>query len=51
MYELMLWVSGHAMQRPRTLMTYNRIAGKRADASPMLFVLMIGWPMFVSAAS
>jgi len=38
------------MHHPRTLITYNRIAGKRAIVSLMLFALMIGWPMFASAA-
>ncbi|MFC1567587.1 hypothetical protein ACFL3K_00090 [Pseudomonadota bacterium] len=47
----MLWISGHALHHPRTLITYNRIAGKRVIASLMLFALMIGWPMFASAAS
>jgi len=51
MFELMLWISGHAMHHPRTLITYNRIAGKKAIISLLLLVLMIGFPILASAVS
>jgi len=50
MFELMLWISGHAMQHPRTLITYNRIAGKKLLVPFLLLILLLSWPIFASAA-
>lgn len=38
------------MHHPHTLITYNRIAGKRALAPLILIMLLLGWPVFASAA-
>ena len=47
----MLWISDHGLRHPSTLITYNRIAGKRAIL-PFLFMVLIAiWPMFASAAN
>lgn len=47
----MLWISGHGLHHPKTLVTYNRIAGKRT-VLPLLFIaLIVLWPMFASAAN
>ena len=51
MYELMLWISGHAMQHPRTLVIYNRIAGRKLLFPVLLIMLLLSWPMFVSAST
>ncbi len=51
MFELMLWISEHAIQHPRTLITYNRIAGKRLLIPVLLLILTVAWPIFASAAS
>lgn len=39
------------MQHPRTLITYNRIAGKKLLIPILFLMLIVGWPVFVSAAS
>jgi cell wall-associated NlpC family hydrolase len=51
MFELMLWISGHALHHPRTLITYNRIAGKRVLLPFLLLTLLISLPVFASAAT
>jgi len=39
------------MQHPRTLITYNRIAGKRLLVPFLLLMLLLSWPMLASAAT
>lgn len=38
------------MHHPRTLITYNRIAGRKALFPLVLIMLLLGWPIFASAA-
>ncbi len=39
------------MQHPRTLINYNRIAGWKLLFPVLLIMLLLSWPMFVSAAT
>ncbi|MES0372155.1 MAG: NlpC/P60 family protein [Mariprofundaceae bacterium] len=51
MFEIMIWISGHAMRHPRMLLTYNRIAGKSLVLPLIMFLLMISWPMVSMAGN
>ena len=39
------------MQHPHTLITYNRIAGKKLLFPVLLIMLLLSWPMFVTAGT
>jgi len=39
------------MQHPRTLVTYNRIAGRKLLLPLLLLVLILSWPMLASATN
>jgi hypothetical protein len=51
MFEILIWISGHAVRHPRTLLTYNRIAGRSVVLPLIMFLLMISWPMVSMAGN